>query len=161
MRNQGEESTFMMFVLEATKKSLLDNIINKFKSAGCTISRLQMTTIDKFDTEFLSQNSNKNEHITDYLDFRTSAYKPCVILEAKGYNAVSEAKIIRLSIEDFENQRDMDSEKKLVPHVSKLIYCSESEISAKKEISYFFEEKPLLDKILLNLDGQARRKVTK
>ncbi len=129
--------TFFMIKPDGVKRNLIGNVVSRVEKEGFVITKMKMMSIsDDLAKKHYAEHSEK-PFFNDLVDFITSG--PVVAMEVEGEDAVSEIRRIMGATNPSEAEPGTiraDLATKLEENV---VHGSDSEESAERELSLFFE----------------------
>ena len=129
--------TFFMIKPDGVKRNLIGDVVSRVEKEGFVITKMKMMTIsDDLAKKHYAEHSEK-PFFNDLVDFITSG--PVVAMEVDGEDAVSEIRRIMGATNPSDAEPGTiraDLATKLEENV---VHGSDSEESAERELSLFFE----------------------
>ena len=129
--------TFFMIKPDGVKRNLIGDVVSRVEKEGFVITKMKMMSIsDDLAKRHYAEHSEK-PFFNDLVDFITSG--PVVAMEVEGEDAVSEIRRIMGATNPSEAEPGTiraDLATKLEENV---VHGSDSEESAERELSLFFE----------------------
>lgn len=137
-RDRHREQTFAMVKPDAVRKSLAGEIIRRIEQAGFTIQRLRMETLSLEQARGLYAVHENKEFFAELVEFITSG--PVILMVLEADDAISRLRSLMGATDPSQAAPGSIRGDLAEIMAENLIHGSDSQESARKEISLFFTQ---------------------
>ena len=136
------QETLSIIKPDATKRNLIGKIISHFEEAGLKVSGMKLKRLSQSEAEGFYAEHKERPFFEELVTFMTS--QPVVLMVLKGENAIEKNRQIMGATNPEQAEEGTIRKSYALSIGENSVHGSDSETSAKREVSYFFKEAELI-----------------
>lgn len=136
------ERTFSIIKPDATKRNLIGKIVSCFESNDLRIAAMKLKRLTKTEAEGFYAEHKERPFFGELVEFMTS--EPVVLMVLEGENAVMKNRSIMGATNPSEAEEGTIRKMFALSIGENSVHGSDSQESAKREISYFFQDSEIV-----------------
>lgn len=137
------QQTLSIIKPDATKRHLIGEILTILEQHNFVIKALKMVHLTKAQAEGFYAEHQGKPFFEPLVDFMISG--PIVVAVIEGENAITRYRDLMGATDPEKRQKDTIRDRYSLSYRENTVHGSDSELSAKREIAYFFTPNEIID----------------